>query len=98
MRGGAWRVSSVASSEQHKEAVSLRTGISTPILLLLSMLAWLSAAGQECQRRDSGPRTLVISYRCTPAKRGAFREQMLNSALPRFEKWKTEGILERYRL
>jgi hypothetical protein len=76
----------------------LGTGISTLTLLLVSTLPWLSAAGQESQLKDSGPRTLVISYRCPPAKRAAFREQMLNAGLPRFEKWKTEGFLEKYRL
>jgi hypothetical protein len=70
----------------------------TPILLLLAVFAWLSAVGQESQLKDTGPKTVVISYRCSSTKRAALREQILKSALPRFEKWKTEGVLEQYRL
>lgn len=76
----------------------LRIGISAPILVLASILPGLSAACQESQVRDSGPRRLVIAYRCPSTKRAAFRKQILTSTVPRFEKWKDERVLEQYRL
>lgn len=57
--------------------------------LLLSAVT-LAASAQ------SGPTTLIITYRCAPAKRPAFRSSIEKTETPRFEKWKKAGVLENY--
>jgi hypothetical protein len=45
---------------------------------------------------QSGPTTLIITYRCAPANRPAFRNSIESTEIPRFEKWKKAGVLENY--
>jgi hypothetical protein len=47
---------------------------------------------------QSGPTTLIITYRCAPANRTSFRDSILKTDIPRFENWKGAGTLENYRL
>jgi hypothetical protein len=47
--------------------------------------------------KDEGS-TIIITYRCPAAKRAAFRQQMLSAGVPRFEKWKRDGIVDSYHL
>ena len=49
-------------------------------------------------RASGGPRTLVITYRCDPDKRPAFRERIQKEGVARFEQWKRQGMLKEYRL
>jgi len=52
----------------------------------------------DTDERNSGPKNLVITYRCPPAKRPALRQYMLREGASRFDKWKREGILSDYRI
>ena len=52
----------------------------------------------DTEERNSGPKNLVITYRCTPQKRPALRSYMLKEGVQRFEKWKREGVLADYRI
>ena len=50
------------------------------------------------KERDTGAKKIVITYRCPPAKRPAFRQYLQKQAVPRFEKWKNDGVMEDYRI
>src|SRR3982074_1174615 len=69
----------------------LRVVISCATLLLFA--SNLSASSQQ-----SGPTTLIITYRCAPANRAAFRESIAMNEIPRLEKLKSAGTLENFRL
>ncbi len=73
-----------------------RRSFGIPVLALLAVS--LSAQTNDRNPRDTGPKTLVIAYRCAPAKRVALREYMTNNGLGKFEQWKREGVLGNYRL
>jgi len=45
----------------------------------------------DTDERNSGPKNLVITYRCPPAKRPALRQYMLREGASRFDKWEREG-------
>lgn len=58
-------------------------------------------AGQETadtEERNSGPKSLIITYRCVPAKRPALRQYMQKEGVRRFEQWKQDGVLADYRI
>jgi hypothetical protein len=42
--------------------------------------------------------SLIITYQMAPGDRPAFRQQMVDSGLPRFQEWKEKGILKAYRV
>jgi hypothetical protein len=44
-----------------------------------------------------GPTELIITYRCPPPRRAAFRQFMLETGLRRFDYWKQDGIFKDYR-
>ena len=44
-----------------------------------------------------GPTRLVITYRCPPPRRAAFRQYMNEYGIQRFEHWKQDGVLSDYR-
>jgi hypothetical protein len=44
-----------------------------------------------------GPTQLIITYRCPPPRRAAFRQYMNEFGIQRFERWKQDGILKDYR-
>ena len=72
------------------------------VALLLVCFAMASLApGQEAadtEQRNSGPKNLVITYRCTSANRPRLRNYMLKQGVQRFEKWKQGGVLADYRI
>jgi hypothetical protein len=68
------------------------------LLAAAFVAASLSAARPTPAQEQGGPTALVITYRCAPANRPAFRESVLKNDLPRFERWKRAGALESYRL
>ena len=76
----------------------MKLGTCSTLLMAALALPALPAAAQEAQAKDDGPRTLFITYRCEPANRVAFREQMAGTGVRRFENWKKQGVLEDYRL
>jgi len=48
--------------------------------------------------RQTGPKDLVLLYRCPPATRAAFRDWMAKSGASRFEAWKKQGVFRDYRI
>src|SRR6266566_4977463 len=62
---------------------------------LLAALFPVSAADDP---RDTGPLSLVIQYKCPPAQRAAFREQIENFGLSSFARWQASGVLAGYRI
>src|ERR1700682_1286817 len=69
----------------------LRVAISCAALLL-------PASNFSASSQQSGPTTLIITFRCAPANRAAFRESIAMNEIPRLEKLKRAGMLENYRL
>jgi hypothetical protein len=69
-------------------------------LIAVLLVAAAASQAQEpySQLRADGPRTLAITYRCNPADRAKLRQRMLDNAIPRFEDWKTQGVLKDYRI
>ena len=70
-------------------------------VLVVSCLAMSWAHAQEAadtEERNSGPKNLVITYRCAPPKRPLLRNYMLKQGVQRFEKWKHDGVLADYRI
>lgn len=47
--------------------------------------------------QPDGPTELIITYRCPPPRRAAFRQFMTESGIRRFEQWKQDGVLKDYR-
>jgi len=71
---------------------TLRVALASVVLLLSAGNLTASSAEQ------GGPTTLIITYRCAPANRTSFHDSILNTDIPRFEKWKHARTLENYRL
>ncbi len=44
-----------------------------------------------------GPTELIITYRCPPPHRAAFRQFISENGILRFEHWKQDGMLKEYR-
>lgn len=64
----------------------------------LATLAICVAAGVAgAQEPPGGPTQLVITYRCPPPRRAAFRQFMTEQGILRFEHWKKDGLLKDYR-
>jgi hypothetical protein len=53
------------------------------------------AVSQSTQQ--DGPTELIITYRCPPPRRAAFRQFVNESGIRRFEQWKHDGVLKDYR-
>jgi hypothetical protein len=47
---------------------------------------------------DTGPTTLIFTYKSSPSKRIALREYASRTGLKRFQKWKESGLLKDYRI
>src|SRR5579871_70914 len=64
-----------------------------------SALAILSAALAQApaQAPADGPTELIITYRCPPPRRAAFRQFMVENGIQRFEHWRQDGLLKDYR-
>jgi hypothetical protein len=69
----------------------MRNPLPSAILLLL---AGVYAPAQE---GPGGPTELLITYRCPPPRRAAFRQYMTETGIQRFEHWKKDGLLKDYR-
>lgn len=61
-------------------------------ILKLAILAIAPLSAQQ-----GGPTQLVVTYRCPPPRRAAFRQYMIEQGLQRFDRWKQEGIFKDYR-
>jgi hypothetical protein len=65
---------------------------------LLAAFAICMAAGvAEAQEATGGPTQLVITYRCPPPRRAAFRQFMTEQGIQRLEHWKQDGLLKEYK-
>jgi hypothetical protein len=58
----------------------------------------LPATSLRAAQEQSGPVTLIITYRCAAANRPSFRNSIVTVDKARFEKWKTDGTLQDYSL
>jgi len=70
---------------------ALRVAITCATLLL-------SLTNLIAEPEKDGPTTLIITYRCAPANRASFRDSIMKSDIPRFEKWKSVRTLASYHL
>jgi hypothetical protein len=73
------------------------------VLFTLTSVAFGAASGIVASEklvalRQSGPKDLLITYRCPPATRAAFRDWMVKSGVGRFEAWKKQGVFKDYRI
>lgn len=62
-----------------------------------TLAIFLAAGAAEAQDLPGGPTQLVITYRCPPPRRAAFRQFMTEQGILRFEHWKKDGLLKDYR-
>jgi len=75
-------------------------------VLPILVAAWAAgiAAGQELPQPSPSappqisPAQLIITYRCPPPRRAAFRQYLREFGLARFEQWKQDGVFKDYRL
>ncbi|HLX42351.1 MAG TPA: hypothetical protein VKR43_02910 [Bryobacteraceae bacterium] len=63
----------------------------------LIYLAATLLPAQPSPEITGGPTRLVITYRCPPPRRAAFRQYMNEYGIQRFEHWKQDGLLSDYR-
>jgi len=68
-----------------------------PSLALLA-LALFAAPPPDSDPSATGPLELMITYRCEPARRPAFREYLETTMLARLRAWQAEGWLAEFRL
>jgi hypothetical protein len=69
--------------------------------LFLLALALLPAPAQEPSAPATPspiPTQLIITYRCPPPRRAAFRQYLTQFGIARFERWKQDGVLSGYQL
>ena len=66
--------------------------------LLPMLLCQLPAQDHKPNYDETGPLSLLITYRCEAAKRPAFRSYLKKQGLEQFERWKKAGVLEHYRV
>ncbi len=65
-------------------------------LITLAILFGAIAGAQE-NPPSGGPIQLIITYRCPPPRRAAFRQYMTDYGVQRFDRWKQDGILKEYK-
>lgn len=61
----------------------------------LASAALLASAGARAEAPAGGPQSLLITYRCKPADRPAFRTYLEQVELERLAGWRAQGGLER---
>lgn len=59
----------------------------------LMVLALASGVAAQENPRDTGPRSLVIQYRCLPGQRALLRQRMEEAGVKNFMQWKANGLL-----
>ena len=73
-----------------------RLGADLASALLACVL--LACSAQAADPRESGPRTLVITYHTSPVNRLAFRQELEQSGVRQLQRWKDDGALQSYRV
>lgn len=79
-------------------AVFSRSSAARRWLPVLAILALLLAAVPARASEDSGPTSLLITYRSKPADRPAFRDHLKGPGAARFEALKRAGAIRNYEL
>ena len=64
----------------------------------VSILLTLAGALPALRAQESGPREILITYRCQPADRPAFREYLERDEIAMLEQLKRDGALKRYKV
>lgn len=65
------------------------------VLLIISLMTFSADANDYT---DTGPLSLLITYRCEPANRPSFRTFLKTEGLSQFEKWKLDGVIQEYQI
>jgi hypothetical protein len=68
------------------------------VLLFTGLVAAQSLSVAPAIGDQSGPLQLIVTYRCPPPRRAAFRQFLIETGARRFENWKQEGLLSDYRI
>ena len=68
------------------------------LLSALLACAFLAGPALAADPRESGPRSLVITYHTSPANRLAFRQELEQSGVRQLQRWKDDGVLQSYRV
>ena len=73
------------------------------VTIVIGLLAFIVSPmrGQNSAamgERDTGPKHLLITYRCQAASRSAFREYMINQGIRVFQDWKRTGVVNDYHI
>src|SRR5260370_27482001 len=77
---------------------SLRRKTQTAGALAVTILLPLAGALPALRAQESGPREILITYRCQPADRPAFREYLERDEIAMLEQLKRDGALKRYKV
>lgn len=71
--------------------------LSISALAALALSSGPARAQPPQPTQTDGPTELIITYRCPPPRRAAFRQFVTESGIRRFEQWKQDGVLKDYR-
>jgi len=66
--------------------------------LAVAIFLTLAGALPALRAQESGPREILITYRCQPADRPAFREYLERDEIAMLEQLKRDGALKRYKV
>jgi hypothetical protein len=65
---------------------------------LLAMLSTVANPQEQGPSTAGPPLRLIVTYRCPPPRRAAFRLFLTENGMQRFERWKQDGVLQDYRV
>ena len=69
-----------------------------PLLILSGAFFFVQVSNAAEQLRETGPTTLLMTYKIAPQHRVELRRQMQSSGLKQLERWKSSGLLQDYRV
>src|SRR5258707_13931382 len=64
----------------------------------VAILLTLAGALPDLRAQESGPSEILITYRCQPADRPAFREYLERDEIGMLDRLKRDGTLKRYKI
>lgn len=67
-------------------------------LLIGAVLFAVLSTVANPQEPQTSPLHLIVTYRCPPPRRAAFRLFLTETGMQRFERWKQDGVLQSYRV
>jgi len=68
------------------------------LVLAATLFGTVVCLAQEAKPHQDGPTSILIFYKCHPAKRSALRRYMMSEGLARFAQWKNQGVLSDYHI